>query len=200
MESQFKRIEDMLSKGLDKFIQKSVQSGDYFSAEKGLAMRKWIRYGQKLTYEQKIGRLFPTGRTRGIMFIGINPSHKSTLTNVWKDNFGINFAEMLKEAEIDPYEVWMTNLYKKATENNRPLNEEEIEEGLKEIDLEIGYVWPKVIVCLGKQVYESILTIAPEGKWKGIPVVALHHPSYIMRKPDERPKYLLNLNNLLKYE
>lgn len=195
-----KQAELELKKCLYLLIKSALKKEDYSFAEKALLVEEWYTYMKRLPKDLRRKRLNPSGKTGGIMFIGINPSEHSKLKDVWEDTYGQNFSKMLLEAGIDQSKVWMTNLWKKQTDRNRPLNEDEIEIGAKEIDKEIGFVWPSVIVCLGKQVSEAVNKLGDKGEWKGIPIVSLFHPSYISRKPEERPNYLLSLSKLKKYE
>lgn len=142
-------------------------------------------------------RLNPEGGLDSIMFIGINPSHRSKLTRVWDDPFGKFFKKLLIEAKIHPKKVWMTNLYKKITEDNRKLNDEEVEKGIEELIHEIGFVNPTVIVLLGEFVSEKVNNkiIHPN-------IIKINHPTYLVRKntKEERLRYISQLKELKKYE
>lgn len=178
-------------------IRSFLKYENYYLAEKAINMREHINFLNKLTAEERKKRLSPSGEIGGIMFVGINPSERSKLGDVWEDPFGQYFGKMLTEAGIDKEKVWMSNVYKKQTEGNRPLNFEEIDEGVKELESEIQYVDPKIIVTLGRQPAEIFELYFP-----AIETIHLHHPAYIQRSPSPgiRSKYLLELSKLKKYE
>ncbi len=175
-------------------IKYFINNNDYYSAERVIKTMDYFKYRNSIRSKD---RLEPTGQINGIMFIGINPSEKSGLTNAWNDPFGQYFGKMLEEAGIDKSKVWMTNLYKKKTPQNRVLSEKEVQEGLEELRMEIFHVHPKIIVTLGKQPADVI-----KDDTSGFTVMNLPHPAYIMRNntPEVRSKYLLELKELKKYE
>lgn len=138
-------------------------------------------------------RLEGQGKIGGIMFIGINPSIHSKFGNIWEDPYGQYFGSFLEEAGIDKEEVYVTNFYKSSTPENRPLNEKEIEIGWKELEKEIIYVQPKVIIGLGKQVQE---TLEAHHRFTQFPIYYLAHPSYIKRFPDKKEEFINDLKQI----
>lgn len=148
-------------------------------------------------------RLEGQGNSNSIMFIGLNPGEASNLKNVWDDPYGRYFGTMLKTAGISTSSVWVTNLYKKKTEGNRPLTGEEIKAGWRELYKEIQFVDPTIIVALGKQVREVFKIEAfCWGQWKKYKIVGLPHPSFINRRANEEVKsrFMSYLATLKQYE
>lgn len=145
---------------------------------------------------RKRKRLNSDGEINSLMIVGTNPSEKSGFKNVWEDFFGQYFGKMLAEAGIDRNSIWMTNIFKEATPENRPLNEKEIKKGMKELMLEIEFVDPTAIVLLGNQARDAF-----EGFSSSIPVIKLEHPSYIRRfaSSDIRSSFINNLSKLKPY-
>ena len=149
--------DESLSKSYDKLyytlVKKLYEWKDYRSIQQIKQTYQWKKYMDKVNHGD---RLNPSGKERGIMFIGINPGIASNLKNVWEDPFGKFFKSLLDEAGIDKKkdEIWMTNLYKKRSPGNRPLTDHEIVEGKKELMYEIGFVRPIIIVPMGSQVIE----------------------------------------------
>lgn len=158
-----------------------------------------------LTLPQEVinTRLRPTGETCGIMLIGTNPGTASSLHNAWDDPFGKYLQHLIQEAGLNKDDLWTTNLYKFKTENNRPLNDKEIESGWKELQLEIPFVEPTVIGCFGAIASARFgLKINEEGSYKGIPVVTMNHPSYLRRNSNDmelRSKFINRLKLLKEY-
>lgn len=177
-------------------FQKAAASVDQYDLmEKMGDIYKYTKYVLKLDPTK---RLCPQGELNGIMFVGINPSIHSKLGDIWNDPYGIYFGKMLEEAGIDKSEVWVTNLYKKPTPDNRPLTDREIAIGKKELELEFGFVCPQVLVPLGKQVCR-VFGVEPYGHrlYKGCQIFGMQHPSYIQRNPRGEVKDLY-INQLKK--
>lgn len=163
----------------------------------------WIYMKYLETTPQQEIRLDGEGMTNGLMFIGTNPSiaYRREL-GLWGSPYGVYFGRMLDKAKIDKTKVWVTNLFKYPTRNNRPLRIKEIRDGLTELDIEIDAVKPKRIIAFGMQVC-SAFGVQPYAitSYKGIPVVGLPHPSYINRyaKKEEREVFIEALTEESKY-
>lgn len=135
------------------------------------------------------GRLEGQGNMQGIMFIGTNPSVRSTLKNIWDDPYGKYFGSFLEKAGIDKSKVWVTNIFKKPTPDNRPLLDEEIREGMKEIPLEILMVNPSVIVPLGNCASKELRSVTIPR----VPIIEAYHPSFVNRNPAKRSEFINQL-------
>ena len=148
----------------------------------------------KMLADKKKPYLRGQGPLNGVMFVGTNPSIKSKLGDLWTDPYGQYFGSFLREAGIDPYKIYATNLYKHPTSFNRPLSPEEIQEGWIELLIEIGFVNPNIIVALGKQVQEQFNIRTNELRnWKTYRVYGLYHPSYINRNQNLKVDYINQL-------
>lgn len=187
-------LEMMVDRLHQETLRYFLKSGNYHYAEKLISIIKYTKLMAKIDLR---GRLNPTGDVNGIMIVGVNPSTRSSLKNLWDDPFGKYFGKMLDEAGLDRSKIWMSNIYKKPTEENRPLNEKEIKEGITELKYEVGFVSPTVLVTLGKQPATIVKKYFPE-----IPQVYLQHPAYIIRRnsPDTRSRYISELTKLKAYE
>ena len=175
-----------------KAIRILIKHKQYYECRRYIAM--YNIYKTSLNAKEK--RLEGIGPLEGMMFIGLNPSVSSKLDNLWDDPYGKYFSEMLREAGINPEEIYITNLYKHSTPDNRALNDVEIQIGLKELREEIIMVDPVIIVALGTQVTDSIFPITATKRYTIVPI---YHPSYIKRFPDERSKYIESLRRIKKY-
>lgn len=170
-----------------------------FSEKGDMETVGWINdimdYNLYLNKISKKDRLSPSGQQKSIMLVGINPSIRSSLEDVWTDPYGKYLKGYLKEAGLNPKKIWITNLYKKTTPENRPLNEKEINEGIEELALEIRYVRPSIVVLFGKQVH-SFVSI------DGYKRMMLPHPSFINRyaTPEQKAEFINQLKSLKKYE
>lgn len=148
----------------------------------------------KLRKLEKYPRLNGQGEFGGMFFIGTNPSIRSKLNNLWEDPYGIYFGDFLKEAGINKNEIYITNLYKYPTENNRPLEKEEIKRGREELALEIIMVNPTVIVPMGKQAEDEFKNF----KDKMFEIYPIYHPSYVNRFPENKGRFIEDLKKIKK--
>lgn len=127
-----------------------------------------------------------------IMFVGICPGNHlmlggadSTGIPFKGDASGNVFGMLLEKLNIAREDVYTTNLVKcrPSTMNrlyNRPPTQEEIDNCKPFLYEEIGYVKPKLIICLGKVVYSN-LKDDDENKY----VKVYHfHPSFVARTPE----------------
>lgn len=159
-----------------------------------------MKMNQKQFTEMLINKKKPylrgQGPLNGMMFVGTNPSVRSKLENLWSDPYGKYFGNFLIEAGINPYGIYITNLYKHPTSDNRPLVINEIREGWNELLIEIGFVNPNIIICLGKQVQNQFnVKVNKLKNWRTYRVYGLHHPSYINRNQSLKVEYI---NQLIK--
>ncbi len=185
---------DMFEMMWEKLYYSAIQS--FYKMKRYDLMKRMIKINKLHQMKKKANRLEPSGHFEGIMFIGINPSEASSLTDIWSDPYGQYFGEMLDEAEINRKKIWITNLYKISTPGNRPLDESEMYEGKKELLDEIIMVNPSVIVALGNQVQSIFKDV-----YNSIPVVKLSHPSYIKRfaNSEKRSNFINSLRALKQY-
>lgn len=131
---------------------------------------------KKVVDNMFISRLEPSKVPYGIMLIGINPSIHSSLKSAWEDGFGRSLISFLSEVDIKKEEIWLTNLYKFPTEDNRALSKEEIKEGWEELKDEIEECQPRCIIAMGKQVSDCFSgELYTTTKYKGITVYCVPH-------------------------
>ena len=111
---------------------------------------------------------------------------------------------MLEVIDLDRTKVYIANIVKCRPPRNRdPLNLEQ--------DACIGYlraqtalIRPKIIVCLGRiaamRIIDKDFRITRQhGQWfdrAGVSMMALYHPSALLRDPAKRPDTFLDLKNL----
>lgn len=149
-------------------------------------------------------RLEPVKVKHGIMIIGINPSEKAfpRTTDCWDSIFGRYLEGILNEAGIKKDQVWLTNLYKSPTPNNRPLNDEEILQGFAELEEEAKECDPKFIVTLGSQVAEVFMVPLWRRTMKAVfgktrVIVSLPHTSWLRRASGEdKERFISSLHDI----
>ena len=140
-----------------------------------------------------------------ILFIGEGPGEQEDLQG---DPFvgpaGQLLDIMLELIDLDRTKVYIANIVKCRPPNNRdPLNAEQ--------DACIGYlraqtalIKPKIIVCLGRIAAQRIIDkdfriTRQHGQWfdrAGIQMMAIYHPSALLRDPTKRPDTFVDLKSL----
>ena len=99
--------------------------------------------------------------------------------------------------EINHEKIYVSNLYKHPTLDNRPLNDVEVKEGWKELNFEIEFIKPIIIVALGSQTKKQFGVKEGELKdWKEYKVFGLQHPSYINRNQTLKVEYINKLKKV----
>jgi len=112
---------------------------------------------------------------------------------------GVLFTQMLRAIGLAREEVFITNIIKCRTHNNRDPLSEEIHACHHYLQRQIECVEPKIILCLGRVAAQAMLeTDVPVGKIRGqtytyekhadIPLIVTYHPAYLLRSPKEKTK------------
>ena len=96
--------------------------------------------------------------------------------------------------------VYITNICKCHTPNNRPNKKLEIENCKPFLEKEIEIIKPEIIVALGKQAADwfGITNWNKFESWRGKTVYTIAHPAFIMRNPNLRAEYFKALDVLKK--
>ncbi|MGN0869315.1 MAG: uracil-DNA glycosylase [Akkermansia sp.] len=140
-------------------------------------------------------------RRASIMFVGDCPNYGDERSrSPFSGEAGAKFDAMLRAMGLGRESIYLTHLVKfrpaqpRQTLNTRVPNEREIALSLPVLDYEIGLLQPKVIVALGIIAARGILQLGPlplaayqeqrAARYRGIPVVVTHHPSYLLRTAD----------------
>jgi len=112
---------------------------------------------------------------------------------------GVLLTQMLRAIGLTREEVFITNIIKCRTLNNRDPLSEEIHACGHYLQRQIEYVGPKIILCLGRVAAHALLeTDVPVSKIRGqtytyekyadIPLMVTYHPAYLLRSPKEKIK------------
>lgn len=141
--------------------------------------------------------VFGTGRHNAeVMFIGEAPGEQ-------EDRQGLPFVgragqlldDMLEMIDLDREHVYIANIVKCRPPKNRdPLNIEQ-EACAHWLKMQIRLVNPRIIVCLGRIaamnfIREDFKITREHGKWfikDGVMVMAMFHPSALLRDTQKRP-------------
>lgn len=130
-----------------------------------------------------------------LMFIGEAPGAEEDEQGLpFVGRAGQLLSKIFEAADIDRKEIFITNVVKCRPPGNRvPAIEEMLvcEELLKS---QIALINPSIIVCLGAtptkwllKTSENISSIRGKWfEWKGIQVMPMFHPSYLLRNPSKK--------------
>ena len=150
--------------------------------------------------------VFGTGnRQAEIMLVGEGPGAS-------EDEQGIPFVgragkfldDMLAMIGLDRTKVYIANIVKcRPPENRDPLNVEQ-DACIGYLHRQVALVQPKIFVCLGRiaamRVIDAKFRITKDhGRWydvDGMRVMALYHPSDLLRDPRQRPETFDDLKEL----
>ena len=112
---------------------------------------------------------------------------------------GLLLTQMLRAIGLAREEVFITNIIKCRTPNNRDPLVEEVHACDHYLQRQIELVQPKIILCLGRIAAQALLdSDLPLGKMRGqvysynkhadIPLLVTYHPAYLLRSPKEKRK------------
>ncbi len=117
--------------------------------------------------------------------------------------------KLLITAGIDPErDVYITNILKTRPPRNRTPSKREIAIHIPWLYQQIKAIEPMIIILIGSSALHAILgtnykITEARGKWhkwKGISVMPIFHPSYILRNPSRLPGRPFDLTSLDLYE
>ena len=155
--------------------------------------------------ETRTNVVFGVGsRQADVLFIGEGPGEQEDLQGEpFVGPAGKLLDTMLEVIDLDRTKVYIANIVKCRPPRNRdPLNLEQ--------DACIGYlraqtalIRPKIIVCLGRiaamRIIDKDFRITRQhGQWfdrAGVSMMALYHPSALLRDPAKRPDTFLDLKS-----
>ena len=144
-------------------------------------------------------------RDAEVMFIGEGPGEQEDLSGrPFVGRAGKFLDEMLSIIDLDRSKYFIGNMVKcRPPQNRDPLN--------VEMDACIGYlrnqvalIKPKIIVCLGRVaavrlIREDFKITKEHGQWfekAGTQMMAIYHPSALLRDPRKRPETFDDLKTL----
>lgn len=146
--------------------------------------------------EQRKTVVFGEGRRdAALMFIGEGPgADEDEQGRPFVGSSGKLLTQILEAAGIDRREVYITNVVKCRPPGNRAPTAEEMAACDEYLMTQIMLVRPRLIVLLGNSPMKWILKTTKgitklRGRWfdwRGIAVMPMFHPSYLLRYPDAR--------------
>ena len=173
-------------------------------------MKDWDALYEECIHCQKCGLaetrtnvVFGEGaRDAEVMFIGEGPGEQEDRTGrPFVGRAGQLLDDMLAMIDLKREKVFIGNMVKcRPPQNRDPLNIEQ-EAYLRN---QVALLKPKIIVCLGriaamKLIKEDFKITREHGQWiekAGVWMMAMYHPSALLRDPRKRPESFEDLKSL----
>lgn len=141
------------------------------------------------------------------MFVGESPGHNEDVDAIpFLGKTGQLLDEMIRAIGLGRDSVYITNILKCKTPENRNPKVEEVQACRDYLQQQILLVKPKIILAVGRVAIQTLLeTKEPLTKLRGvshqlagIPVVAIYHPAYLLRSLLEKKKAWQDLQLAMK--
>ena len=176
-------------------------------------MKDWDALYEECIHCQKCGLaetrtnvVFGEGaRDAEVMFIGEGPGEQEDRTGrPFVGRAGQLLDDMLAMIDLKREKVFIGNMVKcRPPQNRDPLNIEQ-EACIGYLRNQVALLKPKIIVCLGriaamKLITEDFKITREHGQWiekAGVWMMAMYHPSALLRDPRKRPESFEDLKSL----
>ena len=176
-------------------------------------MKDWDALYEECIHCQKCGLaetrtnvVFGEGaRDAEVMFIGEGPGEQEDRTGrPFVGRAGQLLDDMLAMIDLKREKVFIGNMGKcRPPQNRDPLNIEQ-EACIGYLRNQVALLKPKIIVCLGriaamKLIKEDFKITREHGQWiekAGVWMMAMYHPSALLRDPRKRPESFEDLKSL----
>ena len=176
-------------------------------------MKDWDALYEECIHCQKCGLaetrtnvVFGEGaRDAEVMFIGEGPGEQEDRTGrPFVGRAGQLLDDMLAMIDLKREKVFIGNMVKcRPPQNRDPLNIEQ-EACIGYLRNQVALLKPKIIVCLGriaamKLIKEDFKITREHGQWlekAGVWMMAMYHPSALLRDPRKRPEIFEDLKSL----
>ena len=176
-------------------------------------MKDWDALYEECIHCQKCGLaetrtnvVFGEGaRDAEVMFIGEGPGEQEDRTGrPFVGRAGQLLDDMLAMIDLKREKVFIGNMVKcRPPQNRDPLNIEQ-EACIGYLRNQVALLKPKIIVCLGriaamKLIKEDFNITREHGQWlekAGVWMMAMYHPSALLRDPRKRPESFEDLKSL----
>ncbi len=180
-----------------------------FSLDDWSAIEKAIQACQNCALAQSCTNKVPGkgNQQADILIIGEAPGHDEDLQGIpFVGRAGQLLDRMLQAIEIDPQQVYITNILKCRPPNNRDPKVEETKSCYQFLQAQIQQLQPKVIFAVGRISAQTLLQDqSPLGRLRtkrytlpdtDIPMLVTYHPAYLLRNPAEKAKVWQDLKSL----
>ena len=175
-------------------------------------MKDWDALYEECIHCQKCGLaetrtnvVFGEGaRDAEVMFIGEGPGEQEDRTGRPFVGRAGQLDDMLAMIDLKREKVFIGNMVKcRPPQNRDPLNIEQ-EACIGYLRNQVALLKPKIIVCLGriaamKLIKEDFKITREHGQWiekAGVWMMAMYHPSALLRDPRKRPESFEDLKSL----
>ena len=176
-------------------------------------MKDWDALYEECIHCQKCGLaetrtnvVFGEGaRDAEVMFIGEGPGEQEDRTGrPFVGRAGQLLDDMLAMIDLKREKVFIGNMVKcRPPQNRDPLNIEQ-DACIGYLRNQVALLKPKIIVCLGriaamKLIKEDFKITREHGQWTekaGVWMMAMYHPSALLRDPRKRPESFEDLKSL----
>ena len=176
-------------------------------------MKDWDALYEECIHCQKCGLaetrtnvVFGEGaRDAEVMFIGEGPGEQEDRTGrPFVGRAGQLLDDMLAMIDLKREKVFIGNMVKCRPPQNRDLLNIEQEACIGYLRNQVALLKPKIIVCLGriaamKLIKEDFKITREHGQWiekAGVWMMAMYHPSALLRDPRKRPESFEDLKSL----
>jgi len=158
-------------------------------------------------YETRTNVVFGIGnRAAEVVFVGEGPGESEDLQGVpFVGRAGVLLDNMLKIIGLDrTRNIYIANIVKCRPPNNRDPQNTERDMCIEWLHSQISLIKPKIVVCLGRiaameLINDDFKITRDHGKWyekEGRKIMALYHPSALLRDPNRRPETFVDLKGL----
>ena len=144
-------------------------------------------------------------RNADILFIGEGPGQQEDLQGVpFVGPAGQLLDKMLASVGLSLEDAYIANVVKCRPPGNRDPHDDEKEACLNYLRYQLMLIKPKIIVCLGRiaatrLIREDFKITKEHGQWfdrAGVHMMAIYHPSALLRDPSKRPETFVDLKTL----
>ena len=144
-------------------------------------------------------------READVMFIGEGPGEQEDLKGEpFVGAAGKLLDDMMSIIDLDRTNCYIANIVKCRPPHNRDPQEDEQDACIGYLRNQVALIKPKIIVCLGRIAAKRIISqdfriTREHGQWtekNGTWMMAIYHPSALLRDVSKRPETFTDLLNL----
>ena len=144
-----------------------------------------------------------------LMIIGEAPGHDEDIQGIpFVGRAGQLLNKILQAIQLDPNDVYITNILKCRPPNNRDPHTDEVQACSQFLKAQIKLIQPKVILSVGRISAQNLLKDhSPLGRLRtknhvlpdtDLPLLVTYHPAYLLRNPYEKAKVWHDMKVLLR--